>query len=181
MSLLSLNALSQDDDYTPYNKKRILCCYEGRHELLGSLNYTFDLDSKESTGGNIPPGMNYGFGLGYDYRISVDGYAQSLAIGVKAEWYPNSFFKFNTILEADLLGMRFGPISVFALTGVEHQIAFNPSFSLNEMHSILSMAEINIYRFELKWGLQSDFELFKEASFLDDTFNVYKLTYRHYL
>ena len=77
--------------------------------------------------------------------------------------------------------MRFGPISVFALTGVEHQIAFNPSFSLNEMHSILSMAEINIYRFELKWGLQSDFELFKEASFLDDTFNVYKLTYRHYL
>jgi len=174
-------AQAQDDGFTPYNKKRILCCFEGKHALLGSLNYTIDLDSKESTGGNVPPGMNYGFGIGYSYNILVDDYPQAVAIGAKAEWYPGSFFKFNTLLEFDLLGMGIGPVSAFFISGLENQITFTKDFKENEWHSILYLLELNIYNFEIKWGLDSNWNVFKPNQYIDDTFNVLKLTYRHFL
>ena len=163
----------------PYNNRRIGPYLTQWSELHFSFNTGLDIDLEEADTGNVAQGINAGFGLGYMYKIGLDDLPQSIGIGVKAEHYPDAYHKFNLMIDHKILAVGDNNRYISAFGGTEINFTYNLDFQAKEMHTIIYMLDLQYNQVELKWGLQSWTDTWIPTLFIDDTFNVFKLTYKY--
>lgn len=183
-------ALSQYADYDKYNLKRVGPNMRYWHEGLITLTTTIDLDKEESEAGNLSKGYYYGVGLGFSTLLGFDNISQRIGLGLRAEYFPDHFMKVNIIKEFKILVITFmldfilgdkvydnhTYLSLFS--GLETNMTFDLSSKRKEFHTIFYMLEFQYENLELKWGLQSWTDWFKEGPYFDRAFNIFKLTYK---
>jgi hypothetical protein len=167
-----------DTGFTYYRPNRIAPSLTYWHEVHFSSNLVYDLDYKERTEGNFKRGINYGVGLGYMFKIGLDDMPQNLGIGLKAEYFPNRFYKFNIMTDFKLLAIGNQNIRGSFLGGWELNISYTPNFKEKEMHTILYLLDVQYRNWELKWGLQSWYDDFIPYTLMDHGFSNFKLTHK---
>jgi len=172
------HAQTLDSGFTYYRPNRIAPRLTYWHELHFSSNLVYDSDHKERDLGNVKRGINSGIGLGYMFKIGVDDLPQNIGVGLKAEYYPNRFYKFNLMTDFKLLALGNNTIRASFLGGWELNISYNTTFKEKEMHTILYLLDVQYREWELKWGLQSWYDKIIPYTLLDHGFNTFKLTYK---
>jgi hypothetical protein len=168
---------SFNEGFEKYNPKRLGPYATYWHEFLFCSSIAVDLDYKTRTIGNFSPGINYGLGAGYIIKLGLDDLPQSAGIGLKAEYYPNAFYKFNIQLDAKILAMGTPSRYVSVLGGGEFNVSFDIPFERREFHTIIYLMDMTLGNLEIKWGLQSWNDRFKSTSYFDYTFNSFRFTY----
>lgn len=185
--ILNFGYSQSDSSYSTYNKRIINPFITAQHELVYDYVLAIDINPEDSESGNLKQGFNYGVGLGYNYRWIFDDPSittkkfYSLGFTSRAEWFPERFVKFHAGFEFDILalGISENLFGVF-LSGWEQMITFSSDFSQKEMFTVLYLFELNIKHFEIKWGLQSNYEKFMPNIFIDDAFNVIKISHQFF-
>lgn len=164
--------------FTKYNKRRLGPFTTYFHEAHLVSAYGIDINYKEKELGNFMPGMNYGLGLGYLFKMKIDNKPQSIGFGIGGEYYPSRFCKFNAGIE--LLGLGYGNEVWFAsfLSGFELNLIYQSDFREKEMAWSLYMAHLAINKFDVRFGLQSYYDAIIPNMDIDDTFIVLKFSYK---
>jgi hypothetical protein len=167
-----------EEGFEKYNPKRLGPYSTYWHEFLIGSSITMDLDYKTRTLGNFSPGINYGFGVGYLIKIGIDDMPQSIGIGLKTEYYPNAFYKFNVQLDAKILAMGTQTKYISLVGGGEFNVSFDIPFERREFHTIIYLLDATLGNLEIKWGLQSWNDRFDTGNpYFDYTFNTFRFTY----
>lgn len=175
VAVLFVVLLAAQDGFVIYNKNRLNPYMVGKHQLLFGLNYTTDVKVGDREYGNLAPGHNIGLGAGYNYRVMMDN--QSVALGARVEWYPDRLYKFNLNLDFDhgIYAYKGFQASVL-MAGIETNISLTEDLKEWETHFIWYLAEVKYKEWELKWGMQMWWEVFKPTEFIDHSLSVFKLT-----
>ena len=175
----SLYAQENPSGFAKYNKRRIGPYTTYFHEAHIVSAYGIDYSYKEAEIGNFMPGLNYGLGLGYLYKLKVDDEQQSIGFGISGEYFPSRYNKFNAGIE--ILGLGFGNercfLSLF-ITGIDMNLIYTADFSEKEMGWTLYMGHLVINNFNVKFGFQTYSEMFIPNMYIDDTFIVIKGIYK---
>lgn len=167
-----------NDDFKPYNKKRIAPILTKWIELNGYSVITMDIDYKESTDGNIVNGINYGLGFNYMFNIGLDDLPQKIGIGLGAEIHPTQYFKYNLGFNHKILSIGSENVNASFIGSEEINLVFNTQHQYPQMNVILYLLEAQYKNWEVKWGLQSYWDRFIPISFVDHSFNVFKVGYK---
>jgi hypothetical protein len=176
----SICAQENSAGFAKYNKRRLGPFTTYFHEAHLVSAYGIDIDYKEKELGNFMPGMNYGLGLGYLFKMKVDDEQQSIGFGIGGEYYPSRYSKFNAGME--LLGLGFGKKRWFLsllITGIDANLIYQSDFREKEMGWTLYMAHLGINNFNVRFGFQTYSEMFIPNMYIDDTFIVLKFSYKY--
>ncbi|MFT5601276.1 MAG: hypothetical protein ACI9N1_001519 [Flavobacteriales bacterium] len=174
----------EDSDYKKYRKNRLSPFVTCWHEIHISSKYAFDLDYfiKEDRPtlnmGNLGRGLNAGTGLGYMFSIGIDDTPFYLGLGLKAEYFPGTFFKYNVMFDMKVLGLAYKDFGAVFIDGGEFNITFDNQHDQKEMHTTVYLLSARYKNLELKYGLQSWNDKYIPIIFLDDAFTLFQLTYK---
>lgn len=172
------NAQDFNDNFKPYNKNRITPFLTKWNEINAYSVLTLDLNYKDSEKGNLANGINYGFGLGYMFNIGLDNRSQKIGIGINAEVHPKSYFKYSIGLNHKILSYGKEDINASAFGSSEYNIVFNTLHQHPQMNIIFYLLEIQYKHFDFKWGLQSYWDRYIKTSYIDNSFNIIKASYK---
>lgn len=175
----SVSAQEIPSGFAKYNNRRIGPYTTYFHEAHLVSVYGIDYSYKEAEIGNLMPGLNYGLGLGYLFKLKMDNNPQSIGLGISGEYFPSRYNKFNAGIE--ILGLGFGNERYFLsvlITGIDANLIYTADFSEKEMGWTFYMAHLGMNNFNVKFGLQTYSEMLIPNMYIDDTFIVIKGIYK---
>lgn len=175
----TISAQEKSNGFAKYNNRRIGPYATYFHEAHIVSVYGIDYSHKEAEIGNFRPGINYGLGLGYLFKMKVDDEQQSIGFGISGEYFPSRYVKFNAGFE--ILGLGYGNERYFIsllLTGIDMNLIYTADFSEKEMGWTFYMAHLAINNFNVRFGFQTFSDMFIPSIGIDDTFIVLKFSYK---
>lgn len=180
--LLLIAQIHYAQDFNPYNPHRVgpYVTYWQEWHARGIFSKDYDpIFMDAPLPGNLSPGYNYGIGVGYQFLFGLEGEPQILGVGIMTDFFPNRCARINAGFVFRLLALGNDKINGGFLTGFSLNWIFDSTFKQFEMGSTLDMLSLQIKRFELVWGLQSNVDRWVESKSIDDAFHLFKLTYKH--